>query len=82
MNPDLKMTEPMWIIEADLPEYAHGWQQDFMDLYSEVPNVLDPQLAFIVRNLAYQRALLIKQDQYIGVLTNLLEELVSGGSDD
>lgn len=76
MNPDIKMTGPMLNIEWDMPEYAQGWQQAFMDLYSDLPNELDPQLAFIVRNLAYQRALLVKQDQTIKVLLGIVGELM------
>lgn len=76
MNLDLKMTEPMLNIEGMLPENAQGIQQLLMDNYSEVPNELDPQLAWLVRNLAYQRAISIQQQETINSLVDAVHILV------
>jgi hypothetical protein len=76
MNPDIKMTEPMEILNADLPEQYRHVQQYMMDHYGEVPNELDPQLAWLVRNMAYQRALIIHQDQKIRLLMNILSDFL------
>jgi hypothetical protein len=72
-NPDIRMTEPMEIVKEDLPEVYKGVQEYLMDNFSEVPNELDPQLAWLVRNMAYQRALIIKQQQKIDALMLIVE---------
>ena len=81
------VTDPMLDIEADLPDQYKGAQQYLMDNFSEVPNELDPQLAWLVRNTAYQRALIIQQHETIEALKVVVRMLVedvyaTGGSDE
>lgn len=79
-NPDVKMSDVALVLEAKMPVEYKGLQQYLLDNFSEVPEVLDPQIGWLVRNLAYSRALIAAQAadmaqlrKQVNLLTNALE---------
>lgn len=79
-NPDVRMSDPMVDLNEKMPEEFQHLQQYLLDNFSEVPEVLDPQIGWLVRNLAYARGLIASQaavvenlQKQINVLHSMLE---------